>query len=82
MNDFLTFIKGFAIGAANVVPGVSGGTIAFITGIYERLINAVKSFNSEAVRLLLKRDFSGLWNHCELRHRDFYGFSKTCRGES
>lgn len=41
------------MGAANVVPGVSGGTIAFITGIYERLINALKSFDVKAVKLLL-----------------------------
>lgn len=38
-------LKGMAMGAADVVPGVSGGTIAFITGIYERLLNAIKSIN-------------------------------------
>ena len=38
--------KGFAMGVANVIPGVSGGTIAFITGIYEELINSIKSFAS------------------------------------
>ena len=48
-------LKGLAMGAANIIPGVSGGTIAFITGIYERLINALKSFDLEAVKLL----FSG-----------------------
>ena len=36
-------LKGAGMGAANVIPGVSGGTIAFITGIYERLLNALKS---------------------------------------
>ena len=50
-------LKGLAMGAANIIPGVSGGTIAFITGIYERLINALKSFDLEAVKLL----FSGKW---------------------
>ena len=39
-------LKGAAMGAANVIPGVSGGTIAFITGIYEELINSIKSFDS------------------------------------
>ena len=34
-----TFMKGYAMGAANVIPGVSGGTVAFITGIFETLIN-------------------------------------------
>ncbi len=42
------------MGAANVIPGVSGGTIAFITGIYERLISALKSFDIECLRLILR----------------------------
>ncbi len=49
--------KGAAMGAANVIPGVSGGTVAFITGIYERLINAIKAFDHKAVMLLLKFQF-------------------------
>ncbi len=48
------FFKGMAMGAANVIPGVSGGTIALITGVYERLINAIKSFDIHALKLLLK----------------------------
>ena len=40
-DGILLFAKGVAMGAADVVPGVSGGTIAFITGIYERLITAI-----------------------------------------
>lgn len=56
---FSTFVKGLAMGAANVIPGVSGGTVALVTGIYERLINALKSCNLSALRLLLKRDFGG-----------------------
>ena len=48
-----SFLKGIAIGIANVIPGVSGGTIALITEIYERLINALKSLNIKALRLLL-----------------------------
>jgi len=54
-------IRGIAMGAANVIPGVSGGTIAFITGIYERLINGLKSFDREALILLFTgrmKDFS------------------------
>ncbi len=50
---FFLVLKGMGMGAANVVPGVSGGTIALITGIFERLINAIKSFNPTAVKLLL-----------------------------
>lgn len=45
------------MGAADVVPGVSGGTIAFITGIYEELINSIKEINLEAIKLL----FTGRW---------------------
>ena len=48
---------GLAMGAADVVPGVSGGTIAFITGIYDQLLNGIKSFNSTFFRLF----FSGRW---------------------
>ncbi|MEM1441280.1 MAG: DUF368 domain-containing protein [Verrucomicrobiota bacterium] len=50
-------LKGAAMGAANVIPGVSGGTVAFVTGIYERLIHAVKSIDIEALRLILKGQF-------------------------
>lgn len=45
------------MGAANVIPGVSGGTIAFITGIYDRLINALKSCDITAAKLLFSRRF-------------------------
>lgn len=45
--------KGAAMGAANVIPGVSGGTIAFITGIYEELIDSIKSFDVTALKLAL-----------------------------
>ncbi len=51
-------LKGYAMGAANVIPGVSGGTIAFITGIYEELIGAIKAFDLHAVQLLLKGRFA------------------------
>ena len=53
------------MGAANVIPGVSGGTIALITGIFERLINAIKSFNLKAMQLLFKGDFKGLFKHVD-----------------
>lgn len=59
-------IKGIAMGAANVIPGVSGGTIALITGIFERLINAIKSLNFKAVSMLLKGRFSDFARHTDL----------------
>jgi putative membrane protein len=60
------FLKGVAMGTANIIPGVSGGTIALITGIFERLINAIKSFNITAIKLLLKGNFSGFAKHTDL----------------
>ena len=47
-------VKGFCMGAADVVPGVSGGTMAFILGIYRRLIEAIRAFDAELIRLLLR----------------------------
>ncbi len=49
------FLKGAGMGAADVVPGVSGGTIAFITGIYARLLNAIQSVNLQALFILKER---------------------------
>ncbi|MCD6366419.1 MAG: DUF368 domain-containing protein, partial [Bacteroidales bacterium] len=55
----ILFTKGLGVGAANVIPGVSGGTIALITGIFEKLIDSIKSFNLTALRLIFKADFKG-----------------------
>ncbi len=59
------FFRGLAMGAADVVPGVSGGTIAFITGIYERLLNAIKSINPTALTLLFKKGIPAAWKHID-----------------
>lgn len=62
MNQIVSlFLKGLAMGAANVIPGVSGGTIALITGIYERLINAIKSIDHKALKLLLQLRIADAW---------------------
>lgn len=45
----MIFLKGFLMGVCDLIPGISGGTVAFITGIYSRLINAVKSFSPKLV---------------------------------
>jgi putative membrane protein len=57
------FLRGAAMGAADLVPGVSGGTIAFISGIYERLINAIASLDIVAIRLVLKLEINAAWRH-------------------
>jgi putative membrane protein len=68
MRDILSwFVKGFGIGAANVIPGVSGGTIALITGIFERLIDSIKSFNLKALRLLYKLKLKEFAKHTDLQ---------------
>ncbi|PCH69294.1 MAG: DUF368 domain-containing protein [Bacteroidales bacterium] len=62
IKDYLLIaLKGIGMGAADVVPGVSGGTIAFITGIYEELINSLKSINGSAVKLLLQFKLKEFW---------------------
>ena len=60
-DSILLFLKGMGMGGANIVPGVSGGTIAFITGIYEELITCIKSVDIEAFKLLITGKFSLLW---------------------
>ena len=51
------------MGAADIVPGVSGGTIAFITGIYDTLLDSIRCFDIECLKLLLRGDFKGIWHH-------------------
>tara|TARA_B110000902_G_scaffold57873_1_gene67823 strand:- start:224 stop:1114 length:891 start_codon:yes stop_codon:yes gene_type:complete len=60
------FLKGITMGVANVIPGVSGGTIALITEIYEELINSLKSFDLKALKLLLKGQFKEFTVHTNL----------------
>ena len=53
ISIIINALKGYAIGAANVVPGVSGGTMAYLLGIYERLLLSIKGFDLDAIKLLL-----------------------------
>ncbi|MFO8101021.1 MAG: DUF368 domain-containing protein [Dehalococcoidia bacterium] len=59
-------LKGLGIGAANVIPGVSGGTIALITGIFEKLIDSIKSFDTHAAGLLLRGRLKAFAEHTNL----------------
>lgn len=56
----LLLSKGFTMGAADIVPGVSGGTVAFVTGIYEQLLAAIASVKFSALKQLLRFDLKGL----------------------
>ena len=67
MNHYIIlFFKGMAMGVANVIPGVSGGTIALITEIYEELINSLKSFDKKALKLIISLDLSAFIQHTNL----------------
>jgi putative membrane protein len=59
------FLRGSAMGAANIVPGVSGGTIALLTGIYARLIQAVRSLNREGLKLFFTGKWKKFWSHMD-----------------
>jgi len=56
-------LKGACMGAADVIPGVSGGTIAFIMGIYDEFVGSIASINAEAMKLLFKGQFKAFWKH-------------------
>jgi putative membrane protein len=61
-KDYLLIsLKGIGMGVADVIPGVSGGTIAFITGIYEELVNSIKSISPAKLKLILKGKFKQFW---------------------
>lgn len=60
-NYIILALKGMGMGAADVVPGVSGGTIAFITGIYEELIESIRSISSKSLKVLVRLGFGEFW---------------------
>ena len=62
-KNIMVAVKGACMGAADVIPGVSGGTIAFIMGIYDGFVGSLASINAEALRLLFKGRFSAFWKH-------------------
>ncbi|HBH23590.1 MAG TPA: DUF368 domain-containing protein [Cytophagales bacterium] len=67
MNHFqsklLVFLKGLGMGAADIVPGVSGGTIAFITGIYENLLDSINSVDRKALQYLFSFKLKAFYDH-------------------
>lgn len=66
-RNFLQYLavtlRGIGMGAADVIPGVSGGTIAFITGIYEELIGSLGNINLKALKIWKKEGFKEFWKH-------------------
>lgn len=63
MKYIFLVLRGILMGAADVVPGVSGGTIAFITGIYEELLESIKSIDLAAIKLLFSKGIVAFWKH-------------------
>jgi len=62
MKQYLIILlKGMAMGAADVVPGVSGGTIAFIAGIYDRLLSAINAVNFSLIKLFKTQGITAVW---------------------
>jgi len=58
-SALLLYVKGICMGSADIIPGVSGGTIALITGIYEKLLLAIKSVDTSTARKVLAFDIKG-----------------------
>lgn len=69
----LIFVRGVLMGSADIVPGVSGGTIALITGIYAHLVEAISNIKFGFIKPLFKGDFKGFWNQM-LEEIDFKFF--------
>ncbi len=61
MTFFWTFLKGLGMGAADVVPGVSGGTVAYITGIYQRVLDAISAVGPTAWKAFRQDGIAGAW---------------------
>ncbi len=65
MTYIWVYIKGMMMGVADLVPGVSGGTIALLVGIYERLISAIAAVNGESFKLLFTGQFESFWKRID-----------------
>ena len=63
MTPLGVFLRGVMMGAADIVPGVSGGTIAFITGIYDTLIDSIRAVDATFLRQVASLDFTAAWRH-------------------
>jgi len=61
MKRVILFLKGILMGTCDVIPGVSGGTIAFVTGIYDDLIDALYAFNLTTLKLVFQGKIASAW---------------------
>lgn len=72
-SDLVNLIRGFCMGAADTVPGISGGTIALIMGHYSRLVTAISHFDSRFAKLVANRDFIAAASHIDFRFLSVLG---------
>jgi len=77
-DTILIFLRGLLMGTADVIPGVSGGTMALITGIYQRLVHAISQINANFLIAALKGDFAR--SKEELKKWDFNLFIPLLAG--
>jgi uncharacterized membrane protein len=63
IDKILLFLKGLSMGAANKIPGVSGGTVAFVLDFYNELIYSFQKINGKALKLLFSGRFRSLWRY-------------------
>jgi putative membrane protein len=73
-GDLINVVRGFAMGAANAVPGVSGGTVALILGFYQRLVTAISHIDSTLFSLASRGKFRAAAAHVDLRFVAALGF--------
>lgn len=73
MSHLIVFAKGFCMGTADVVPGVSGGTMAFILGIYQRLLEAIRAFDWQLLNYLSRRQIRLAMAHVDMTFLLFLG---------
>ena len=66
-SDFAQVARGFLMGGADIIPGVSGGTVALILGIYRQLVTAISHFDMTFLRHVWRRNFKAAAAHTDLR---------------
>jgi putative membrane protein len=75
---FKTFIQGFTMGVAEIIPGISGGTVALILGIYEKLVTSISKFDLSLFNKIKNRNYKDAMEHIDLGFLLVLGFGMIC----